>query len=446
MTSIAALSLLAAFSGSAQAADARNVLLVVWDTTRADHLSLYGYERATSPNLDAFAKDATVFESASPGSYWTPPSVASIFTGLYTFNHKIDTKVDGKKIVELPDGVKTLAETLKARGYRTALFNNQAVVDRTKSFARGFDVFDFKGESAIAPSSLAFMDSAGSDPWFVVAYYRGPHAPYEPAAEHNLWGAPVKGAVNIRGCNDRDDWPSTWHCWVDVNQGKVSLSKDEWGQIAALYDAEIHQHDAELKILLDGLKKRGLTDDTMVVFTSDHGEAINDHPTACAWHSQAYQSTMDVPLFIRLPGTFPGKRVSAHVSNVDLFPTIAQVAAGAPVDEASINGRNLLPVAQGKEGPRASAGNTQAAGGRAWYRNDRYKLMVSEASNEYEVYDLKADPNEQTNLAPAQPDLVATLRAEWQAYVKASTIAIAAGRDASEEDLEMLRSMGYVTE
>jgi len=433
------------------APEQRNVLLVIWDTTRADHLSLYGYDRPTTPNLEKIAADSTVFEQAVPGGYWTAPSIASLFSGMYTHNHKVDFHIDDEeKSLNLPDSVVTLAEVMKDRGYRTGMYINKKLIDANPTYHQGFDVWEWTDPEKIGPDALSFMESAGDDPWFVIAYYSGPHAPYLPGEGFNKWADTSMPEMNIRGCHDEKEYPKHWVCWKDIDRGKLTLTEQQWDYLKALYDGAILWHDHLLGEFWKGMNEKGFADDTLFAFTSDHGEAFNDHETERSWHTRPFENNQLVPLVVRLPGELPTKRVSTAVRNMDLYPTLIELSGGEV--KHTINAENLMPVIEGKEGDRFNIGFTNAGAAHTWYRTPEYKLIYSRSKptktkpHLLEVYDLKADPDEQNNLGKARPELVAQLKSERQAIEDATALNIAAGTKVTDEQNELLRELGYITD
>ncbi len=292
------LALLLAPSASAEGAD-KDVLMVVWDTTRADHLSLYGYDRPTTPNLERVSEGAAVFEQAVPGGHWTAPSAASLFTGLFAHNHQVDFHPDkAERSLDLPEEAVTLAEAMKARGYRTAMLTNKKLVYENESFAQGFDEWRWVGAEQIDDEALAWMDGGGEAPWFVLTWYAGPHAPYDTGG-HDEWLDPAGPEINIRSCDEGREWPEGWICWQEIDRSQRTLSEAEWADLRARYDGAIAWHDTMLGDLWAGLEARGIADEIVFAFTSDHGEAFNDHEHEKTWHLRPYENNQRVPLVVR---------------------------------------------------------------------------------------------------------------------------------------------------
>lgn len=420
-----------------------DILLVVWDATRPDHLSPYGYARPTTPNLDRIASKGTVFEHAYAGAPWTMPSVASLFTGLFSHNHKVDFEAEGFSL-SLDDDLTTMAEMLSGAGYATGLFTAQGIYTKEAGFLQGFDTHARVLEPEIGDRALRFLDQAGDRPAFIVLYYLDPHAPYEPKPAHDLWSDKSFEPVNIRGCPkevDPSKFPpgSVGHC--EVNAGSKTLSPAQWQHLQDLYDGELHQNDAFLGQVLDGLEKRGTLDRTAILFTSDHGEAFDDHPSERSWHRLPYDHILHVPLVAYLPGTFPAKKVSTQVRTVDVFPTVAEVAGAK--DAPTVNGESLVGLAKKGKGPdRPAVGTSHFVGAPAYYRTPDLKLIRFRKPESAEVYDLKADPQERNDLSATKGDAAVKT---WMDFLEATTLSVNGDDEAaSQEELERLRALGYV--
>jgi len=401
-----------------------NIMLVIWDTTRADHLSAYGYDRDTTPRLTEIAQSSTVFEQAVPGSYWTTGSVASLMSGMSVHNHRVDYDLEDEDYT-LDDSITTMAEALKERGYHTAMYTNQYLVHNKDSFSQGFDEWNFLAAGDITTSAIDLMDNADDQPWFMVAFWMGGHAPYSPTEEHNIWVEEGIDDINVTGCDgvDTDAYPEGWACFNELNSGAVEWTDEEWNYIRSLYDGELLMHDEWLGQVWDALEQRGMADSTLFAFTADHGEALNDHGDMRAWHVWPTDDTQLVPLIVRLPGVFPATTNSTQVRNFDLYATYMELTGG-PSDDA-MDSESLIDVVDGQSDDRVSVGTTVAGDGRQWYRHQGYKIIYSrerEENNTQELYDLVADPNEQNNLWESMPDKVDELKAAHAAYLETTAI------------------------
>ena len=419
-------------------ASPKHVVMVVWDTTRADHLSAYGYQRDTTPNLKRIASEGTLYQQAVSAGSWTIPSTASLFTGMFTHNHQVDfAPTKEERRLELSGDVTTLAETMKGAGYSTAIYSAQGIFMKKEGFLQGFDEHEQVGDDNLVRKGLARLDAA-SGKTFTVLWFLDPHSAYTPDTSHDKWSKSGMD-VNLRGCpkEDTKEFPATWYRFCDINEGAVTLEEAEWAALRARYDGELHEKDAQLGELWSGLASRGVADDMLFVFTSDHGEGFNEHSRARSWHILPYEHNQRVPLVLWGKGVPSGKRVSAAVRTVDIYPTIAK-AVGASVP--SLNGEDLLA---------ASADRPVVAGsftghGHLFFRDGNYKLIQSRRGRPWtELYDLKNDPAEQNDLS-GNASLLAKVTAAMNAFLESSTLEVAGGRNANTEDVDALRALGYV--
>ena len=317
------------------AADARqrsNVLIYMIDTLRADHLGSYGYERATSPRIDAFAADATRFEKAIAQASWTKPSVVSIFTGLNPQLHGVNGRKDA-----LAGEALTIAETLWEAGYDTAAIYTNGNLSHM-GMGQGFKHYQHLREGThrgIHQPSDRLHDEAlrwlsrrdRAKPFFLYLHSTDPHSPY----------TPPEGYLERVGETVAD--PD-----VGLIENVRELKRDVLDEsvrndLVSLYDAEIAFNDEQFGRLIDELVRQGLYDSTMILVVSDHGEEFFDH----GWwqHGKTlYQEQLGVPLVIRFPGGEGAGRVVGEIAqHIDLFPTILDVA-GVPAPVA-LPGRSL---------------------------------------------------------------------------------------------------------
>jgi arylsulfatase A-like enzyme len=364
-----------------------------------------------------------------------------MFTGLFCHNHKVSfNPID--HCLALPESAVTIAEMLRYNGYATALYTAQPALCEHDGFLQGFTEQAHVPEREIVGRSLEFLDRHGDTPVFVVAYWINPHAPYSPTPQHDLWSKPSCGPINISPSGTEGEGFVKKN---DVNNGKVNLTPEQWSQLEAQYDGEIHRNDADLGKLWDGLVDRGLTNRTMIILCSDHGEGFNEHPRQRVWHDLPYETILRVPLIVYYPKKFPPGKVTTAVSLVDLYPTIVRAAGGSV--RHSINGLDLCDALRRGAENRCIAGATYFWGGTIFYRGDGLKFFYSRKGAERpELYDLENDPEEQNNLADSNPVLVAEFKQRLDRFLAATSIHIdgAGKRPATLADIERLRALGYV--
>ncbi|MEN8163832.1 MAG: sulfatase, partial [Acidobacteriota bacterium] len=295
--------------------DRPNVIIYLVDALRADRLGCYGYQRPTSPRLDGFAAEGILFTNAIAQSSWTKASVASIFTGVWPPAHGANGPED-----ILPEGLPTLTERLAEAGYQTAAVIANAYVNRPFGFARGFDHFTFlpdgEGSSeAINDSIVQWLDQNPEEPFFLYVHTIDPHAPYEaPEPFQSRFAADVTDTAvgqveTVRG----------------LVRGTVEPTPELARDLNNLYDAEVAHNDAGFGSFLDTLTARGLYENTVILFVSDHGEAFGEHGT---WtHGiDLYSEVLHVPLVLRLPGgRLGGRRVDRVAQHIDILPTVLRL-------------------------------------------------------------------------------------------------------------------------
>lgn len=319
--------------------DSPNIIVIVVDALRADHLSSYGYERQTSPNIDRLASEGVIFESAISTSSWTPPSHASLFTGRYVYEHGADLK-------PLDDRYPTIAEEMQKLGYRTGAFlGNYENLNRLEGMARGFQRYEdyyqslgsmvnntllghliiYEGlhrlfgmdnpvgrklASQITDSTLDWIDRHPENPFFIFINYFDTHDPYTPPQPYRSKFSSIKnpgGLIN-----------SYW----DEDHIYILSSPEQLQEEIDAYDGAIAYVDDKISQFIEGLQKRGLTENTVVIILSDHGESFGEHGLL-HHHNSLYRDTVHVPLIFWGPGYFPsGLRISQPVSIASIPSTL----------------------------------------------------------------------------------------------------------------------------
>ncbi|HSS02146.1 MAG TPA: sulfatase-like hydrolase/transferase, partial [Kofleriaceae bacterium] len=352
-----------------------NVLLLTIDTARADHLGTYGYARPTTPNLDAMARGATVFEHGWAHAPSTRYSMPALLTGRLPLDVYYDTAVEGWPGI-LPKAT-TIAEALAPLGFATGAITNYWYFDRVRHMDQGFAEYDNEdarlhtGVAGAGPEqtrgssskeqtdkAIAFVDRHAQQRWFLWVHYYDPHYAYEPHPELPAFGT------------DR----------------------------VALYDGELRFTDHHIGRLLDGLRGKGLYDRTVIVVTGDHGEGFGEHGVDLhGYHLYAPQTK--VPMIIRVPG-LPPRRAATPAGHVDILPTLVNLARGAPSPD--MMGRSLVDVLAGADGPRIVFQQLSFEGNhemRAGVDARCHVIYNVSPDTSWEVYRVDRDPLETTDLA-----------------------------------------------
>ncbi len=412
----------------------RNVVLVVIDTLRADHLSSYGYERETSPILDAFAAENLRFEYAMATAPWTPPSVASIFTGLYPTAHGVIRHAKKDRVAEarkraavLDDRFVTLAEALRNRGYRTVGITGNAWVADYLGFAQGFDDFstlDYEPANVVNRYAFAALEplAAADQPFFLYVHYMDPHTPYKPPAGHRgLFREPLRQAAHDEQQRNRID----------------------------LYDGEIHYLDSEIGRLFERLRELRLYDEAVIVVVSDHGEQFKEHGKTGHGHN-VFNYQIHVPLLLKAPRR--SARVADVVSTCDIYPTLLELTAtkggGTP------HCVSLLTPDETRAGVLSEA--TRTGNLKAFTRRDGKKMILDFSAKHRRpsappqqhvgLFDIRSDYSESSSLPDAE---LATALERRLVDTHRDALALRSAAESpqaelSDETVRRLEALGYL--
>jgi arylsulfatase A-like enzyme/NTP pyrophosphatase (non-canonical NTP hydrolase) len=448
----AAASLSLALLGSAWGcakAPGRNVLLVVVDTLRADRMSLYGYHRPTTPNLEALAREAVVFANARSQAGCTFPSINSLLTSRYP---ALFLRQRGESL-GIPAGLPSLPEILRRHGYSTAAVSASAVVRASPSkinpvggFGRGFQVFDESchGKHAHCVNQRALgLAEALSEPWLLYLHYLEPHSPYRPPSHlpRRFAATPERAAgQGVRGWARRGEAGPVVRRLYYHDAGADYTAQDI-AHLADLYDEEIAYFDEQFGLLLASLRQRGLLDRTLLVLAADHGEELLDHGHFGHCRAMAYDTVLRTPLVLRLPGGSPGARREVPVDNLDIVPTLLDylgIAAGG----LGLEGRSLRPLVEGDARQRRLSFATQ--GRHRAVIDGPHKLIFDLASGTGQLFDLAADPGETIDLAANRPGEARRLAAALRRWLEATEGTTAEGLSRAQEWEERLRAVGYL--
>jgi len=423
-----------------------NIIVVMVDTLRVDHMSLYGYERPTTPFIDTFASEAVVFERARSQAACTFPSVNSLFTSRYAF----DFYVQGENQMGIPAEYPTIAEILRAQGYHTVAVSASPIVRSTPSeenpnggFGAGFDVFDESclwGDAAMVNARALELVGELQDPFFLYLHYMDPHGHYAPPAAHQKqFAGPYDGHDFIAAGDIGPIGEMLYN-----NGPELEISDRDLQQLVDLYDDEILYFDGQLEEFVTSLRDRDLLDRSLLVLTSDHGEEFLEH--GHVGHCRGVWNTLThVPLLMRIPGLDGGDRTDAAVQLVDVLPTV--------LDELGIDA-TALPFDGASLGLSLRRGDPATAQGYAFSDQSKYRaaddgrwhFILDGIESTVTLYDLHADSLEQHDLFtqnhPEGERLGAVLNewlkdtGQWVRFDEA----LAASKAKEEE----LRALGYL--
>ena len=392
-----------------------NLVVVTIDTLRPDHLHCYGYPNIETPNVDRVAQNGVLFENAVTQTPLTPPSHASMFTGLYPTSHHVR---DTGGFILQPSSI-TLATILQQQGWDTAAFISSAVLKKLFGLNRGFAVYDDQmpkpgkahefiedaerraGETV--DHAVRWLDAQSGKPFFLWVHVYDPHAPYNPPAP-----------------------------FADQYKERP-------------YDGEIAYADHELGRLFDALHKKSPPDRTLIAVLSDHGESLGQHGE----YSHGvflYDSTLRIAFLMSGPGIPGGLRVKQQARTVDLLPTILELmGARSP---AGIQGASLTPYLVGKNAatdasyaetlyPKINMGWAELRA----IRTSRWKYILAPKP---ELYDLSQDPGETNNVIQSHAAEVQKFQAELKTIVGKETEKVKTST-VDQRTMDQLRSLGYTS-
>jgi len=396
-----------------------NVLVITVDTIRADHIGAYGYSDVETPAMDALAREGVLFTRAYSPTPLTLPAHTSIFSGTYPLYHGV--RDNGGYIV--PDELTTMAEIFEEQGYDTAAFIAAYVLDSRWGLNQGFDTYfdDFdlsdqrfismgavqRPANEVIDETVAWLNEAGQDPFFLWVHLYDPHAPYDPPEPY--------------------------------------MSR----YAGARYDGEIAFTDSQIDRLLTTLEARGLGDNTFIVLAGDHGESLGEHGEVQHGFF-IYEGATRVPLIFRVPiEGFGGIERSEVVSLVDIMPTVLEMCGLEIPDH--VQGASLVPFFHS-----GFAGEPRYAYSETFYprlhygwselasiQDERYKLIMSP---EPELYDLQEDPGESINLVESRRAIFGQLRDDAEVLIASLSEEESQAKfmDVDEETLKKLASLGYI--
>ena len=382
------------------------VILISIDTLRADHLPMFGYRGVETPHLDALRRDAILYTSAFAQVPLTLPSHATVLTGLDPYRHGVRSNIG----FTLDPGTPTIASMLRPAGYVSGAAVSSYVLRGATGIGSGFDFYDDRIErragvaigalerdgSSTAQAATQWIAQSSGRPFFFLLHLFEPHAPYEPAEPF------------------RSRYPLA-------------------------YDGEIAAADAVVGTFLDDLKKRGLYDDALIIFFSDHGEGLSQHgePEHGIF---LYREAIHVPLVVKLPrNARAGETVAAPVSLADIVPTIAEVTGVKPpsqTDGISLLSENRQPRNIYSETfyPRIHLGWSELRS----LAGERFHYIEAPRA---ELYDMQADPAETTNVLADQRRVFSAIRTELEKVDRA----VAAPTHVDPEEAKKLAALGYLS-
>lgn len=410
-----------------------NVILIIIDTLRADHLHCYGYDRETSPSLDSLAEAGTRWENCQAQAPWTLPATISIFTGLNVRQHGAGRRPNGDH--GLHPEIPILPVIFNQFGYRTCGIFNVVLLNENHGFNRGFDHYscalDGSGRAAlIVDEFLEWFDSGDEKkPFLAVLHFFDVHDPYDPPAPFDKLYLP---GDTIEAVN-----------WEISETGRI-FHPEYLDHFIAQYDGEIAWVDSELGRLFGELRNRGLAGSTIVMVTADHGEEFLER----GWvghGGQLYQELLHVPLIVSGPGIQSDKVRKEPVAQIDILPTLLSICSvevttdftGLDLFSTSVVEPRFIPASQ-----LMFRGNMLGGVPLASIVYDGMKGVITRngCTDRYSMFDLSIDPDEKNPL-PADSVLK-----EFLDYYRSTPMIWDPPKveDLDDESIATLRDLGYI--
>ena len=463
----------------------QGVILIMIDTLRKDHMSLYGYERDTTPTLVKMASEGTLFLDNISQATWTKVSTPSIMTSLYPQSHRVFDAPN-----RLPAAAHTIAEVYREGGYATASFCSNGFTGRSTNLHQGFEEVHEAGSLNLAGSTKSarpvvdgasdWLEKHKDSPFFMYLHLYDPHSNFEARPPYNTMWADAAGKEEheeqrrkaLDYAKSKGETRQFNHLPEPVDLSSTGTDPKAWMDYEmGWYDGSIRGFDAEIARLLERLRTLGIAEKTQIAFITDHGEELHDHGKMGHGFA-AYGEIANVTLLLHRPGAIPpGVKVEATTRSIDLMPTLLNLS-GLPVPEEA-QGQSLLPLvaayrdASGDEA-LAKAGDlgweTRPAVTEEHKRDPKddkddesfaivfegWKLINNTATKnkpEFELFDHAKDPLDAKDVAAANPEMIEKLKTElsyWRREVTDAALPEDSSEGMSSEELQKLRSLGYI--
>ena len=403
----------------------RAVILISCDTLRADRLGVYGYERDVSPHLDAFAKDAVVFERAYSTAPHTNPALSSLFTSRLPD----EIGVAGGNRSLMPASIDTLAELLADAGIESAAIVSNWALRRPDArhgdvgIAQGFAHYDDRMGStsslreghferladATADAAIAWLARRNreGERFFLWVHFQDPHGPYTPPeAYRGRYQSPDRPGLLPPLGTTQQGHGQIPHYQILAGERRPDFYRDR-------YDEEIRFFDDQVGRLLNAIDTGGYADDSLLIFTADHGESLGEHNYWFTHEANLYDEEVRVPLIVRYPKGLPKPSGAELASHLDVLPSVLD-AFGLPMHPA--RGRSLVTRSLPKDRIVPHSLHPQDSPLR-WFAitDNRYRLVIPRSGPQ--LYDLREDPGELRDLAADEPERIEAMIKRYQQFV-----------------------------
>lgn len=410
-----------------------NVIIVAYDALQAAHVSHLGYEKETTPALDALAKEGISFSNAISAASWTVPSYMSIFTGLYPSEHKVVNKFSvfttDQKIIsnlkELSPNVRTMAQAFKANGYATGGFTGDAGVHSQFGYNQGFDAYTdeqtFGSMENSSKHALAWLAENKDKKFFMFLHGYDSHGQFKAPNDYKGRFMPSDYKGQYKGTNEEQRELRE----SGLAKGSIDLAPEDVEFWRGWYDSRIRDADDRFSGFLDEFNKMGIKDRTIIIILSDHGTEFYEHKRFDHGFS-LYDELVHVPFVFIVPGISGGKILNNQVSTIDVAPTLFDIIGINPGDQyrSQIRGKSLFECLEAKN---CESGDVFMETDYRDYTHKRgirtadgWKFIWTMESGNKELYDLKNDSAETKNLIIDQPDIAARLEGRVENHIEAA--------------------------
>lgn len=417
-----------------------NIILISIDTLRADHLGCYNYPRPTSPAIDAFSKDAVLFQQCIAQSTSTLASHASMLTSLIVSHHGAYFT----RSQPLPQEIKTMAEFLKERDYHTVSFNDGGQIAAKFGLDQGFDIYESLPFDEVEEMSFrriveragAWIDDNPGEKFFLFLHTYETHHPYTPESYYlDMFETDYNGSLPEH---------ISVKLLEQINSGEVAIDEHDKKHIINTYDAEIRTMDDSFARFIAFLKKRNIYDNTLIIFTSDHGEEFGEHGIWGRHSHTLYNEQLLVPLIVKLPNSqSAGRKLNAMVRSIDILPTVLDlVGHDIPTD---LEGLSLMPQVNGGKPDNNLFAISQRDMQKTYPR--KYWSVIQNNWKLYDkkLFDLLADPHELIDATERNRSLKSRLESMAIAFMKRRAKSRKTEKVNIDKKLkEKLKTLGYV--
>lgn len=415
-----------------------NVIVILIDTLRADHLSLYGYSRNTTPNIDEFSKNAVVFTQAISQATFTKTSIASLFTSLNAYQHGVyrgagDLKDTGGSIATdvLDENETTLAEVLLQNKFLTTAWLQQGQLASYMGFAQGFINYNERQNDIknINGKFIKWLKRSGKKrKFFAYIHYLDLHDPYRPQPPYDT-------------------------LYFDNTRAEKIKSRDKFRAYKqrAFYDGQLTYIDSEIGLLFEQLKKTDFYEDTLIILTADHGEAFGEH--GFFKHSyEPYDELIRVPLIIKFPKSlYAGEVVKSQVRLIDVMPTILdflKIKTDSELEGSSLlshlnNGSDRNHKMDFPDHAVSEIFNERYGVNALSIRTEKFKYIHFHNRKD-ELYDLEKDPEERDNVIGLNPEVAEKFQQMLQPVLSEKKQKVVKKVNLSEETVNELKALGYI--